>query len=195
MNLRHARRAQAGFTLIELMIVVVIIGILSAIAIPQYQAYTVRTQVTRAIAEAGALKTGVDTCLLDGKTTVGPETADTPLNCDPNATGSTILKHGAGTDEAPAPADGMDQVGNALPSKAMAVPEVALLAADPQNPTGPTATITATFGNSAASYLKPTTPLAVVWTRDVRGTWTCATSSGMDPKYTPPSCPPAAAGN
>ena len=62
---------QKGFTLIELMIVVAIIGILAAIAIPQYQNYIARSQVSRAMAETGAIKTAVETCILEGKTTVG----------------------------------------------------------------------------------------------------------------------------
>ncbi len=50
---------QKGFTLIELMIVVAIIGILAAIAIPAYQDYTVRSQVTEGLNLASAVKAGV----------------------------------------------------------------------------------------------------------------------------------------
>ena len=51
--------SQPGFTLIELMIVVAIIGILAAIAIPAYQDYTVRAQVTEGLNLAATVKTGV----------------------------------------------------------------------------------------------------------------------------------------
>ncbi|KQW90445.1 fimbrial protein [Acinetobacter sp. Root1280] len=58
--------AQKGFTLIELMIVVAIIGILAAIAIPQYQNYIAKSQVSRVMSETGAIKTAIETCLNDG---------------------------------------------------------------------------------------------------------------------------------
>ena len=53
------KRVQKGFTLIELMIVVAIIGILAAVALPAYQDYTIRSKVSELILQASGFKTSV----------------------------------------------------------------------------------------------------------------------------------------
>lgn len=161
MNRRSiARNVQKGFTLIELMIVVAIIGILAAIAIPQYQTYVAKSQVSRVMGEAGAIKTAVEACILDGKTDVGTAAGE----CDPQTTGSNLV-------------DGATQ-GAAIPT-GTGVPQIT-------DPLTATTTITATFGNNAAADLKTASQNQLRWTRDANGSWACSTN--VLAKYRPAGC-------
>jgi len=69
-------RAQGGFTLIELMIVVAIVGILAAIAIPRYQDYVARSQVTEGLSLASGMKVAMSETFLS----TGSWPADDELN-------------------------------------------------------------------------------------------------------------------
>jgi type IV pilus assembly protein PilA len=66
-TLRRLRQTQRGFTLIELMIVVAIVGILATVALPAYQDYTVRAKVSEGLSLAAAAKTAVAENAADGK--------------------------------------------------------------------------------------------------------------------------------
>ena len=152
---------QKGFTLIELMIVIAIIGILAAIAIPQYQNYITRSQASRVMGETSQIKTAVETCILDGRTAAvihngTPAPTAIATTCVTGATQSNLL--GAST------------------TAATGFPTVTI------NDNG-TATINATFGTNAATVLKTKT---LGWSRTAEGTWSC--SINIDEKYRPTGC-------
>ena len=161
-------RTQSGFTLIELMIVVAIIGILAAIAIPQYQTFIAKSQVNRVMGESGAIKTAIDVCIYDSKTTVVPGNPADTLECNLGATPSNLQTGG----------------NIAAPVPNMGVPALT----SPSLTTFPI-TMTAQFGNSAAVALTSNPAIqTIVWSRNNTGAWTCA-STGVNPKYKPTGCP------
>lgn len=152
-----------GFTLIELMIVVSIMGILAAITIPQYQTYVAKTQVTRVMAEASYVKNIVELCVLEGKTSIGTAAGQ----CNPQAPGSNIIS-------------GATQ-GDPIPIKT-GVPKITPPAI------GITPIVTAIFGNDAAAVLQIAPAGNVVWSRFIDGTWSC-TSPNVDIRFKPTACP------
>lgn len=95
-SLKVVTKAEAGFTLVELMVVIAIIGILTAIALPTYQEYMAKSKFGAALAELSAGKVGFNTRINDGEEVKAPEevglaAADKPTaNCSFGVTADSL---------------------------------------------------------------------------------------------------------
>nr|WP_328798068.1 pilin [Marinobacter nauticus] len=160
--------AQKGFTLIELMIVVAIIGILAAVAIPQYQDYTARTQVSRLVGEVNALKSNAESIFNNG----GQIGTEDDLSTDPRTigigwTGSNLVENGTGAANAP-------DYGLTI-----------------NNPAAANMSWNVVMGTDASAAVRGAT---ITVTRTLQGAYNCVvtpptTNNGWKDSYAPAGCP------
>jgi len=154
-----SKQVQKGFTLIELMIVVAIIGILAAIAIPAYQDYTIRSQVS----EGMSLAAGAKTAMAEFYNQTGrfaDNNESYGLSDAADITGSYVTSVSAGSAESSA--DGNDPSVDGV--------------------------INATFGNDANAAINDNSLEISAITSAGSVQWSCRVANDLDSKYVPTSC-------
>ena len=162
---------QKGFTLIELMIVVAIIGILAALAIPAYQDYISKTQVTRVVGELAAGKTGVDAAIFDGKKpTIGTGTSSDASDLSPIGLATTT---------------GEVYTANSTQTRSNLIGELILTNSFNSGSAG---YIQATLGRNVNNDIRGT---LVAQARNAQGIWQCqikGNGTGWKSKFIPSGC-------
>lgn len=151
-------RSQSGFTSIELMAVVTLIGVLAAISIPQYQIYVAKTQTSRIINDLGQLRLPIEVCLQTDKYTIGGG----ENNCDPKAIGVKFIEEGSLTGATLSGGIATLQISNSLTDTTKMV-----------------ATVTPKAAPSIANK-------KVLWSRSREGMWHCSSSIAV--MYLPGFC-------
>ena len=158
------RSIQKGFTLIELMIVVAIIGILAAVALPAYQDYTVRAKVSEVILALDSCKTAVTEAAQTGMTTAPSGT--TAFGCE-SASATSPYVASVATD----PTNGV------ITATAQGISTAA---------NGKTVVLTPYLNTD---YTGAMTANSFTAGQNVAvGSWKCTGSAGMPQKYLPASC-------
>ncbi|WP_419537265.1 pilin [Endozoicomonas sp.] len=158
-------KKQQGFTLIELMIAVAIIGILAAVAIPQYQSYVGRSNVAAAVATVSATKTPIEDFIMR-------------YGAFPDGTTAAEAAVGNPGDNNYKPA----VIGEKLEDLGLSQPTFGemVLSEDTSNPGAGSITVTFNSGNPGVNGRK------VQFARDKEGTWACKSSA--DQEYVDKSC-------
>lgn len=166
------RAIQKGFTLIELMIVVAIIGILAAVALPAYQDYTARAQASEGMTLLGGLKVPTAEALSNNVLAVACSTAASVPD-DPAT---------AAVDES-VPAGALAEENNLVLTGKYVESIVAAVVAGPPAQ----CTLTATFKTTGVSNKLSGTTMVFTYTPD-NGNWTC--TSSMPEAIRPKTCGP-----